>query len=677
VSTVTDGVGTRTFAYDEDDLHQVSESIDGSSGGLYTKLITRKVDTSANTAGRSTGFQVGTSGDPDADYDATYAYDTKGRLNQVLGPGVDTTHGVRYERFSDSDAVQYVRYKDSNNANVVTTERYLESDRDMLDKVENRINGDPDTTVSKYDYVLDTIGRRTAVIMTGTAFDDYGNHHWAFLYNDRSELTDADRKTGTEPGSGTPFETKGVFDYLYDSIGNRTESNVDDADPAMTYTRNNVNQYTGTSDPSESFTYDDDGNFKTDAKYNYVWDAENRLIRIEPVGTPVNNDKKLEYEYDYMGRRVEKIYSKHNGTDWVVQTNRRFVYDEWNVVLLLNGASSNALIRKLTWGLDLSGLAGNGSVSGIHGAGGIGGLLAHQTSAAADWWYLYDGNGNVCQILDESNLPNVNWATSAHFEYDAYGNIIHYRGTAGGVGARMFCFSTKYLDTELAGSTVTGAVGNTGLYYYGYRYYAPRLGRWMSRDPIEENGDGLLIQDTMRDGSEAQSDASAKAQSGNAPYPNPDERRLLDPMLSASLYSYCHNTSVNSVDVLGLYELRIYLRGLYHRVIKHPSGDYWDYGPANRHPELCTFGCPGVANYLDEKDLNKPKWVDKPLYRKDKGTISCGSASRKCCHLATDSDIRSCLNCMRKRWNGTTYFLLTHNCVTFALSAMGSCCLQE
>ncbi len=166
----------------------------------------------------------------------------------------------------------------------------------MLDWVENRINGDPDTTVSKYDYALDTLGRRTAVIMTGSAFDDYGNHHWDFVYNDRSELTDADRKTGTTVGSGTPFETKGVFDYLYDPIGNRTESNVDDADPAMTYTRNNVNQYTATSDPSESFTYDDDGNFKTDAKYSYVWDAENRLIRIEPVGTPVNNDKKLEFK---------------------------------------------------------------------------------------------------------------------------------------------------------------------------------------------------------------------------------------------------------------------------------------------------------------------------------------------------------------------------------------------
>jgi len=37
-------------------------------------------------------------------------------------------------------------------------------------------------------------------------------------------------------------------------------------------------------------------------------------------------------------------------------------------------------------------------------------------------------------------------------------------------------FSTKYYDSE------------TGLYYYGYRFYSPTLMRWLNRDPIGENG---------------------------------------------------------------------------------------------------------------------------------------------------------------------------------------------
>ena len=49
--------------------------------------------------------------------------------------------------------------------------------------------------------------------------------------------------------------------------------------------------------------------------------------------------------------------------------------------------------------------------------------------------------------------------------------------TAGTVAAEMpFRFSTKYQDAE------------TGLLYYGYRYYDPITGRWLSRDLIGEEG---------------------------------------------------------------------------------------------------------------------------------------------------------------------------------------------
>ncbi len=39
-----------------------------------------------------------------------------------------------------------------------------------------------------------------------------------------------------------------------------------------------------------------------------------------------------------------------------------------------------------------------------------------------------------------------------------------------------FRFSTKFTDTE------------TGLVYYGQRYYNPTLGRFINKDPIEESG---------------------------------------------------------------------------------------------------------------------------------------------------------------------------------------------
>ena len=41
--------------------------------------------------------------------------------------------------------------------------------------------------------------------------------------------------------------------------------------------------------------------------------------------------------------------------------------------------------------------------------------------------------------------------------------------------------SAKYTDAE------------TGLLYYGYRYYQPAIGRWLSRDPIEEMDDVNIL----------------------------------------------------------------------------------------------------------------------------------------------------------------------------------------
>jgi len=62
---------------------------------------------------------------------------------------------------------------------------------------------------------------------------------------------------------------------------------------------------------------------------------------------------------------------------------------------------------------------------------------------------------------------------SARYDYDNISTPSAAFPTAGRFPRR---FSTKYLDTD------------TGLYYYGRRYYSPELGRWPNRDPIDEKG---------------------------------------------------------------------------------------------------------------------------------------------------------------------------------------------
>jgi RHS repeat-associated protein len=62
----------------------------------------------------------------------------------------------------------------------------------------------------------------------------------------------------------------------------------------------------------------------------------------------------------------------------------------------------------------------------------------------------------------------------ASYRYDPFGNITAQSGTL--ADANTYRFSSKELHIQ------------SGLYYYGYRFYDPSLQRWMNRDPLGEDG---------------------------------------------------------------------------------------------------------------------------------------------------------------------------------------------
>ena len=217
------------------------------------------------------------------------------------------------------------------------------------------------------------------------------------------------------------------------------------------------------------FTHDTDGNLTVDGRWNYGWDGENRLIVMETSAAALTagvTKQKLEFAYDSQSRRIQKKVFSWNLAlaTWNLESGTLFLYDGWNLIAELNSLSSNTPVRTYVWGLDLSG--------SMQGAGGVGGLLfstyslnlAPYSVAAA-----YDGNGNVIAYVDLAS-----GAKSATYEYSAFGETLIADGVA--ADAMPFRFSTKYTDNE------------TGLLYYGYRYYNPATGRWLSRDPIKEQG---------------------------------------------------------------------------------------------------------------------------------------------------------------------------------------------
>ena len=144
----------------------------------------------------------------------------------------------------------------------------------------------------------------------------------------------------------------------------------------------------------------------------------------------------------------------------------------------------------------------------------VGGLLA--VSCDGEFYVpIYGGNGNIMGYVDESGT------LVAKFVYDPYGNVVLLEGDlplplkdgppvdiSGLHGSDFsFGFSTKYHDREV------------GLIAYQLRSYSPRLGRWLNRDPIEEEG-------------------------------------------GVNLYATCANTPILHVDYLGLESGSVFVQGV-------------------------------------------------------------------------------------------------------------------
>lgn len=223
-----------------------------------------------------------------------------------------------------------------------------------------------------------------------------------------------------------------------------------------TYTyNNNVNQLIDSSDVPESYTYDLDGNmtkgFTPDGyKFTATYDPENRLKTVSYDDGSNDYETRYFYSGDGFLARIEKWDDTVTPGTLAKMDEVRFIRSGFLPIQERN--DSNVVLREYTWGLEKG--------------GGIGGLL-NLKDGTADYSYLYDGKGNVMAVLD-SNQTAV-----ASYRYDEFGNRVNKTGTL----EQPFQFSTKRYDTQ------------TGLSYYGYRFYNPAIGRWMTRDPLGEFDD--------------------------------------------------------------------------------------------------------------------------------------------------------------------------------------------
>jgi RHS repeat-associated protein len=367
-----------------------------------------------------------------------YSYDTRNKLIHLS----DGT-GVIDVEFSWDDAGWLTSVTDSAYLDKSCTYRYYRKDGVKVDNL-YRIELDKSRIARRFAYNVnrrlvsvqhDLAGRMLAAFgyaygSDGLVAQVTGDHTGTYSYDGLKQLVQ---------------ETDAGVQDAYDGAGNRLWR----AAGAVAAEKQNVydddNCLLSTPSDGTTFTYDANGNLLVQqiaggGKIHYTYDGANRLMSVDD-GTSV-----VSYLYDADGRLLQRT---------------------------LNQAGKSLVQRYRYVGPNLVGIAdGTNTLQVAYTRDDAGRLLRRRSLATLtptpsenphSLFYLHDGLGSVCQLID--------WDGKTHLrsDYDAW-------GTAEPSGMRAddepFRYRAGYQDPA------------THLLNFGARWYAPGLGRWLSRDPL-------------------------------------------------------------------------------------------------------------------------------------------------------------------------------------------------
>ncbi|MGT9851954.1 RHS repeat-associated core domain-containing protein [Vibrio parahaemolyticus] len=252
--------------------------------------------------------------------------------------------------------------------------------------------------------------------------------------------------------------------YTYDEVGNLTQ--VRHSSPATSNNYTTTMTVSDSSNRSVQSTLTEnvsvvDGFFtvggqqkQLQAGQHLIWTPRNELLKATPVIRDGDTDDVESYRYDAGSQRLLKV-SKQKAAN-TVQTVRALYLPGIELRSVAQGSTETENLQVITIGE-----AGRAQVRVLHWEKGRPGEISNDQVR-----YSYDSLIGSCNLEVDSSGHVISME-----EYYPYG------GTA--ILTARSQVEVNYKTVRYSGKERDA----TGLYYYGYRYYQPWVGRWLSSDP--------------------------------------------------------------------------------------------------------------------------------------------------------------------------------------------------
>ncbi|WP_086869245.1 RHS repeat protein [Kosakonia pseudosacchari] len=364
------------------------------------------------------------------------------KLREEHGNGVVTTYsyeaetqrlvGIKTERITAAKVLQDLRYEYDPVGNVLVITNDAEETRFWRNQ---EVVPENTYTYDSLYQLISATGREMANAVQQnssrpdfSSFDDatYTNYSRTYTYDNAGNLTKIQHSA---PASGNNYTTSiTVSDRSNRAVLSTFTENPADVEALFTAGGQQKQLLPGQS---------------------LVWTARQELQKVTPVTRDDAADDKESYRYDASSQRIVKITSQLTGGS--TQTKR---------VIYLPGlelrSSATEELQVITVGE-----AGRAQVRVLHWESG-----------------QPDGISN-----DPIRYSYDNLTGSSSLEVDSSGELISQEEYYPFGGTALFAARSQ-LEADYKIIRYSGKEQDaTGLYYYGYRYYQPWAGRWLSADP--------------------------------------------------------------------------------------------------------------------------------------------------------------------------------------------------